>query len=105
MDAVEKWQGEDSRWLLSRPAVRRCFCFSVGGDCGRWVVYSLTSGGAFYPWAARWLLSGGAPAVDVLCAVVAVAVEEGAWRRAVCSYALNDVVFGSSVRIDADKLL
>jgi hypothetical protein len=37
--------------------------------------------------------------------VVAVAVEEGAWRRAVCSYALNDVVFGNAVRIDADKLL
>ncbi len=82
-----------------------CFCFSVGGDCGRWVVYRLTSGGAFYPWAARWLLSGGALAVDVLCAVVAVAVEEGAWRRAVCSYVLNDVVFGNAVRIDADKLL
>jgi hypothetical protein len=68
-------------------------------------VYRLTSGGAFYPWAARWLLSGGAPAVDVLCAVVAVAVEEGAWRRAVCSYTLSDVVFGNVVRIDADELL
>jgi hypothetical protein len=37
--------------------------------------------------------------------VVAVVVEEGVWRRAVCSYALNDVVFGNAVRIDADKLL
>jgi len=73
--------------------------------CGRWVVYRLTSGGTFRSWAARWLLSGGAPAVDVLCAVVAVAVEEVAWRRAVCSYALNDVVFGNAVRIDADELL
>jgi hypothetical protein len=70
-----------------------------------WVVYRLTSGGAFYPWAARWLLSCGAPAVDVLCAVVAVAVEEGAWRRAVCSHALNAVVFDNAVRIYADKLL
>jgi len=68
-------------------------------------VYRLTSGGAFYPWAARRLLSGGAPAVDVLCAVVAAAVEDGAWRRAVCSHALNDVVFDNSVRIDADELL
>jgi len=75
------------------------------GDCGRWVVYRLTGGGAFRSWAARWLLSGGAPAVDVLCAVVAVAVEEGTWRRAVYSYALNDVVFGNAVRIDADELL
>jgi len=71
----------------SRPAVCKCFCFLVGGDCGRWVVYRLTSGGTFRSWAARWLLSGGAPAVDVLCAVVAVVVEEGVWRRAVCSYA------------------
>ena len=68
-------------------------------------MYRLTSGGTFRPWTARWLLSGGAPAVDVLCAVVAVAVEEGAWRRAVCSYALYDVVFGNSVRIYADELL
>jgi len=90
---------------LSRPAVHRCICFSVGGDCGRWVVYSLISGGTFRPWAARWLPSGGAPAVDVLCAVVAVAVEEGAWRRAVCSHALIDVVFGYAVCIDADELL
>ena len=64
----------------------------------------LTSGGTFRSWAARWLLSGGALAVDVLCVVVAVAVEEVAWRRAVCSYALNDVVFGNAVHIDADKL-
>ncbi len=68
-------------------------------------MYRLTSGGAFYSWAARWLLSGGAPAVDALCVVVAVAVVEGAWRRAVRSHALNDVVFGNAVRIDADKLL
>jgi hypothetical protein len=37
--------------------------------------------------------------------VVAVAVEEGAWRRAVCSHALIDVVFGYAVCIDADELL
>ena len=68
-------------------------------------MYRLTSGGTFRSWAARWPLSGGAPAVDVLCAVVAVAVGEVAWRRAVCSHALNDVVFGNAVRIDADTLL
>ncbi len=38
-------------------------------------------------------------------AVATVAVEEGAWRRAVCSYAFNDVVFGNAVRIYADELL
>jgi hypothetical protein len=64
----------------------------------------LTSGGTFRSWAVRRLLSGGAPAVHVLCVVVAVAVEEVAWRRAVCSHALNDVVFGNAVRINADKL-
>jgi len=76
-DAVEKWL-EEGRIVDGRSADRLFAGASVFSwrGCGRWVVYRLSSGGAFYTWAARWLLSCGAPAVDVLCAVVAVAVGE-----------------------------